>query len=359
MRVNIVCYEDTGLWIIGKFATKLNEELNKKGISSTISKKSSLDADINHHLIFADYDLKKSTIDTLMITHVDTLFKLDLLRKQLKLADMGICMSKSTLSELVNADLPSDRLCYINPAQDGIIKPRQIVVGIMFKVMPEGRKQEEMLVELCERIDSSEFMFKIMGGGWKDTIEKIKQRGFKVEYYEEFDYEIYNNLIPTLDYYLYFGKDEGSIGLLDALAAGVPTISTMQGFHCDIENGVTYPISDSKDIIRVFSDISKKRRRLVNSVSTWTWENYALKHIKVWKYLLERKQSRETTGDNPFKLENDNLKASIFKKVIFKLKLFQSTLRYYWCSHKNKQFTIRGALRRRIKRLGNNGKFNI
>ncbi|MFH1622839.1 MAG: hypothetical protein ABIA97_06975, partial [Candidatus Omnitrophota bacterium] len=124
MRVNIVCYEDIDIWIIGKFAKKLNAELSKKGIACSIKKVPDPEADINHHLIFTDYNGQKSTIDTMMITHADTFLKLDLLKKQLKVTRMGICMSKHTLVELVNVGLPSDRLCYINPAHDGVIKPR-------------------------------------------------------------------------------------------------------------------------------------------------------------------------------------------------------------------------------------------
>jgi len=61
----------------------------------------------------------------------------------------------------------------------------------------------------------------------------MRKNFFEVEYHENFDYEVYKELIPTLDYYLYVGKDEGQMGFIDALAAGIPTIVTPQGFHLD------------------------------------------------------------------------------------------------------------------------------
>lgn len=45
--------------------------------------------------------------------------------------------------------------------------------------------------------------------------------GFQVDYYSEFIYEEYLKLMPSLDYYLFWGFDEGSMGYLDALRAGV------------------------------------------------------------------------------------------------------------------------------------------
>jgi hypothetical protein len=51
MKVNIVCYEDIDLWILGKFAKKLDEELTKKSIDTSISKHADPQADINHHII--------------------------------------------------------------------------------------------------------------------------------------------------------------------------------------------------------------------------------------------------------------------------------------------------------------------
>jgi hypothetical protein len=287
MRVRIVCYEDPHLWILGKFALKLNEELKKLSIESDIAKVPDPTADINHHIIFFPYDGKKNSIDTLMITHIDSFYKLNLIKKQLEVAKAGICMSLDTMQKLVAKGIPQNKLYYINPAHDGIIKPRTMVIGITSKVHKDGRKKERMLIDLCEKISPDDFSFKIMGAGWSEIVKKMRELGFKVDYFEDFDYDKYVKLMPTLDYFFYFSFDEGSMAFLDALTAGVQTIVTPQGYHLDAPDGVSYPINNFDDIVKTFGDISDKRRKLTNSVSDWTWENYTKEHVKLWDYLMK------------------------------------------------------------------------
>ncbi len=289
MKVNIICGEDLNTWIVGKFARKLNDELNRMGITSGISKDSCAEADVNHYILYDTFkNRQKSRVDTLMITHLDTPGKYQHVKKQLEIADMGICVSSQTVENLVNAGTPREKLCYINPAHDGVIKPRPIVIGITTRVYPDGRKNEHYVSGLINHINPREFKFKIMGEGWQSIVDAMRKSMFEVEYYEHFDYETYKKLIPTLDYYLYTGKDEGQMGFIDALAAGVSTIVTPQGFHLDAVGGITYPVDSFDDVLNAFNEIASKRRKLIDSVANWTWEEYAKKHLEVWTALLSQ-----------------------------------------------------------------------
>ena len=289
MKVRIVCYEDVDTWILSKFAKKLNEELTKLGVDSDIAKVPNANADINHHIIYFSYDGHKNSIDTLMITHIDSPFKLKILKNQLESAKLGVCMSLDTMQKLINSGIPKEKLYYINPAHDDVIKPRKIVIGILSKVHADGRKQENMLVRLCKKISSDDYCFKIMGSGWNEIVNKMKGMGFKVDYFEDFNYDRYVELVPTLDYFFYFSFDEGSMAFMDALTAGVPTIVTPQGYHLDAFGGISYPVKTFNDIVKTFGDISKKRKILVDSVSKWTWKNYAKEHIILWDQLISNK----------------------------------------------------------------------
>ncbi len=73
--------------------------------------------------------------------------------------------------------------------------------------------------------------------------------------------------MPTLDYYVYFGHDEGSMGFVDAIAAGVETIVTPQGYHLDVEDGITHPIDTLDDLALTLRRIVEDRRRRVARVS--------------------------------------------------------------------------------------------
>lgn len=283
-KVRLVCAPEG--WILQKFALKMQEELQKKGIEADIGKCVDFQADINHHIPHHNYEPLKECHDTLMITHIDSVNKLNLLKHQLKTAKMGICMSRDTMLQLISMGIPREKLCYINPAQDGVIKPRKYVLGITHRVHEDYRKRVSALLDICEKISPDYFEFKIMGDGWDKIIEKVREKGFIVTYYPEFDYEVYVKLIPSLDYYLFWGFDEGSMGYLDALAAGIGTIVTPQGYHLDTRNGLTYPCRTIADFIDILSKLEMEKRKITDAVADWTWENYTAKHIEVWKYIL-------------------------------------------------------------------------
>ncbi len=286
MRVNIISYEDVNAWILGKFARKLHEELTRMGVDACISNKRDDSATINHHIIYIrcnPADLRDN--DTLMITHIDETEKVDLLKVQLVKARAGICMSQATVNELVGVGLPKEKLCYVSPAHDNVMKPRRLVLGITSKVQPTGSKREDMVVELASTLDPALFEFVIMGAGWERIIRKIRSFGIQCTYYDAFDYDQYTQIVPAFDYYLYPGQDEGSMGFIDALASGVKTVVTPQGFHLDAPGGISYPFNTQKELEAIFAYIGSERRQLIDSVKSWTWKDYAAKHLEIWRHL--------------------------------------------------------------------------
>lgn len=287
MKVNII--DTAGGWILEKFALKLYEELIELGIEASISSRRKKEYDINHHVMFDFVNFTSHPCDTFMIAHVDQNWHIRLLRDRLRKCGMGICMSEETMTKLVMYGLPRNKLCYINPAHDHIIKPKKYVVGITHRCHREidFRKREEMLIDIARQIDTTLFKFVIMGDGWENIVAELSELGLEVDYYNEFVYETYAKIIPSLDYYFFFGMDEGSMGFLDALAAGVQTIVTPQGFHLDAKGGITYAGETIEDFVEIFNKIGSKKRKLISSVDNWTWQNFALKHVEVWRYLLK------------------------------------------------------------------------
>lgn len=282
--IRLVCV-DKG-WILRKFAVRMKEELEKQGYRCTIGKGVDPTADINHHVIYTSCQLVVPYHETFMFTHIDSYNTVELVKHQLKKAMMGICMSRETMERMAAYGVPREKLCYINPAQDGVIKPKKYILGITHKTHEDHRKNENVLITLCKELNPNYFSFKIMGSGWGDIVEAIRDMGFHVEYFDDFDYEEYTKLMPSLDYYLYWGFDEGSMGYLDALRAGVKTIVTPQGYHLDVRDGITYPCRTILDFKDVLLKLQEERKRIVDSVEDWTWKNFVNKHLEVWNYLL-------------------------------------------------------------------------
>jgi hypothetical protein len=285
MRVRIVCYEEVDRWIMGKFALRMRDNLQQMGIDVDIAMTTDDTADINHHIVFGGYDGLVHANDTIMITHVDNNDKLELIKNQLK-NSLGICMSKETQDFLCQMGADKNKLCYINPAHDGVMSIRKINVGICCRVQEDGRKREFFLDKLANTLDPAFFKFTIMGDSWEPQIRELQKRKFEVNYTNKFIYDEYVKLIPTLDYYLYMGMDEGQMGFIDALAAGVKTIVTSQGYHLDAPGGIVHPYQTYDELESIFLGLQNEKKMLVQSVSTWNWYDYTLKHVEIWKYML-------------------------------------------------------------------------
>ena len=296
LKIHLIYKEDG--WIFGKFANKMKEELIKLGQEVDISPVEDVSADINHHISRGgpNYFLDEGNVlRTIMVTHVDSREKKDKLLFQTTHGAVGICMSSDTYKNMVAGGIPQEKLCYVNPAQDGEIKPRKIVLGITNRCYKkiDLRKRDDALLVISRKLNCNIFKFKIMGSGWDETVNQMRDLGFEVEYYPEFDREIYKELMPSLDYWMFFGFDEGAMGYLDAVAAGVKTITTPQGFHLDVKGGLTYSCKTIQDFTDVLLKIQIEKEESCKAVATWTWENYAKKHLEIWQYLSKTKSLKE------------------------------------------------------------------
>lgn len=330
MKIHIISPGPESGWIIYKFGKSVYEQLLKLGYNATISSVFEPSADINHY--FAPNNIgysKFSKVDnhsTFMITHVDTALKLEQIKTLTSKGAIGICMSLETRDKLIASGVKRNRICYVNPAQDGQLSPKKISLGFTYMIHSDCRKRDDILIDICKEISPNIFRFVIMGRGWESIVEEVKAMGFEVEYYSEFDKQKYNELMVQLDYYCYFGFDEGSMGFLDAMAAGIGTIVTPQGYHLDTEVPITYPVSTLNEIIDAFHDIERKRKKYIDFANSWTWENYTLKHIEIWKYMLGNetlvellsKRGRYTDGIFSLLLEDLEYYESLKDKVMHK-----------------------------------------
>lgn len=278
ISVHLVNYEQ-GMGINGilsKFANKMYEELSKlKEINVSIGDKPRDDVDINHHINYLQYKPNK-TKNTLMVTHIFDNYKRKALEEGMKTADYGITMSKDMQSQLVKWGFKKSKLPVILPAHDSVPRRHQIV-AILTNVYPDGCKREQMFVELAKTLDNSQWAFRIMGKDWHDILVPLVANGLQVDYFAEFDYDVHKQILDSSDYCLYFGKDEGSMAILDAKNAGLKLITTNQGFHKEI--GIDYPFDTQEELNAIFAKLNK------NTVKDWTWSKYVDNHIELWKNL--------------------------------------------------------------------------
>jgi hypothetical protein len=88
-----------------------------------------------------------------------------------------------------------------------------------------------------------------------------------------------------MDFWMYLGQDEGSMGCLDAALIGIPLITTPQGFHLELPLGIKHEIESSENLQKILNLISFEYKELINNRTNWTWNRFALDHLAIWNLI--------------------------------------------------------------------------
>lgn len=284
MKIHLVNYEQAlGIdAILTKYTRMLERELIDLGYTVSVSATPNKKADINHHINYLSY-VPSGTLDTTMITHLTgdknqtEESKINIVKKQLK-TSVGICFNERLRKKLIEAGCSPKKLFVSGHAHDGITR-RPSIIAMTFNIYQDGRKRQDMIEALMRSFtDPKEYIFRVMGKGWKEFMAPLTDMGVEVQGTDSFNADFYNQLLCTSDYMLYTG-DEDSLGqaLIDAKQAGLRIIAPPQE-----ELSVDYPFVTQKDLNRIF------KQMVANEVAGWTWEQFAKNHINVWTKLYEK-----------------------------------------------------------------------
>lgn len=296
-HAHLVLTQDNKSWIIEKMAARIAEHAPEFGFEISVGDAERADAQINHWMSYAFANVAHRTPATMLITHLDDPYKIGLVKSELVSGvDVGIALSSHTCDMLVEAGVARESLAFAVPGHDFAADPRRVVIGMTTRLYPDGRKRESMLLALARAMRLDRFRFEIFGLGWDAVIPELEAAGAEVAYspgtddYRS-DYVEMMKRVPGFDYYLYLGRDEGSLGTLDALAAGVKTIVTPQGFHVDLPGGITHAIWSQEDLERVFGEIAAEAERRAAAVANLTWRAYAEAHAIIWHAILDGRRA--------------------------------------------------------------------
>jgi hypothetical protein len=295
-HAHLVLSPDNQSWIIEKMADRIAQYALDFGFHVTTGDSENADADINHWMSYAFANVAHRTPATMLITHLDDPYKVGLVKRELASGvDVGIALSSHTCDMLKQAGAAPESLAFAVPGHDFAAKPRRIIIGLTTRLYADGRKREAMLLALAQNMRLDAFRFEIFGVGWEAVIPMLEEAGAEVAYWPgtddfRFDYKEMMEHVPHFDYYLYLGRDEGSLGTLDALAAGVRTIVTPQGFHVDLPGGITHAIWSQEDLETLFRRLGQDVQKRTDAVGSATWQAYAKAHTIIWHAILEGRQ---------------------------------------------------------------------
>lgn len=287
MKICLVLHPENKGWIIEKFGRRMSENLQSMGHEVFFGQDVIPDVDITHFLSY-NFVEKSVGFKTAFVTHIDDTFKVSHLKSLLnkKLVDKLICMSPSTVEHLVKHGLPRESLTYVLPAVDSLPPKRLIKIGLSGRIYKDKRKNIQWLEFVAERMLLDNFEFYFFGNGWEPISEKLKAAKAEVQIFNESGNYIDDHLmilekLKSLDYWMYLGFDEGSMGSLDAALAGIPLIATPQGFHLDLSFNENFWVSSEMELHSILFEMSSKKPSNLES-AYWNWLRYCEDHVIIW-----------------------------------------------------------------------------
>lgn len=280
---------------------------------TTVTEVEDPNADVNH---WAHYlDLWRERMDrpgsgkaktSFWVTHVDDPLKLKIVRRLCAAGNAAICLSSDLASALDAEQVRSELVSWALPGCDGGRVPPKIAIGLATRLYDDGRKNEWMLLKLCSEFGPDHLEFRIWGDGWQPVIAKMRGLGVEVKYGEGASYEALLDGLAECDYYLYCGMDEGSLGTLDAMKAGVRTIVTDQGFHRDLSTAIDHLFSTYDELRAIVGQLIAGRIRRLEALDATSWNNYARHNLEIWNHLVKEgvcpPRTTQQPGKAPFKV---------------------------------------------------------
>lgn len=158
-----------------------------------------------------------------------------------------------------------------------LFKPR-IKVGVA--AVCHNGKGSTVLMELFKKADWSNFTFYICGPRW-ELLTPIYNNFVKLEYTHYLPYKEMPKFYQNLDYLLVPSSKElgesGPMVVVEALACGIPVISTDTGYAKDLD--VTR-FDNVDELVNILKGIEHKE---TDKVADYTWDNFRKKHVEVFE----------------------------------------------------------------------------
>ena len=292
MKVDIILHESNKGWIIEKMANRLATNLLSLGTESRILGEPSFESDITHwmHYLNVPLDLKVSSINTMTVTHVDEIDKLEKLKFLIELGVYPIFLSNEHALEISNLLKMPTKFDKALPGSDLAVF-QKIKFIINSNSYPDNRKNEDYLIRLARDLNLNKTIFIFCGKRWDKIGDNLSEAGAEVLIYSKEmgnypNYESMNQITKDSDVFIYMGFDEGSMGALDAYLLNKKLIISDQGFHKEMSGRDIFLFKSYNEFKELIEIAITDHLTWQNEKLRWGWMEYAKSHLDIWNGLI-------------------------------------------------------------------------
>ena len=287
-------------WVVEKIARKIVDywpNTKKPSISNLPKSGFELTHWMHYMNVPPEYLKYSKSINTVQVTHVDSQLKLNYLEELIKLGAIPIFMSQQhseQVSEQIGDKFESH---VILPGSDVTLFSNRIRILISSNFYPDGRKNENFLINLAKEIQLDGFHFTFIGKSWGSVAKFLVEAGAQVKIFSPQDleypsYEAQLGIVKGVDCYLYLGFDEGSLGALDAYLSGTPMIISKQGFHLEFDQRADVVLFENFEEFKMaFTKIAPRNQISSHELSKWSWYSLSSSYEQFWNELIYKRRN--------------------------------------------------------------------
>lgn len=301
-RLRIAVTMEAESWIIRRLAERFMQEAGDDCEIIPAPAREPVPADVDV-VLYADWPhyllqppaLRRSIPTVLMVHHLDRFaFRLRLVA--LREDVMITCMSPRWVRFLRRWTFPASKLLPLQYGVDlNLFRPagmprsgQKICIGVVGRLYPDGRKGEDRLLNIARMISPEQFTFQFMGDRWEQVEAELQRLGFSVEVARKCAEAEQPAIYQRMDCLLVCSRKEGGpLPALEALACGVPVISTDVGFLPELQKHMSFAVrifeaeasavTHLQEAKALKTEVDRRQAEVKSKVEEYSWPRWAEK----------------------------------------------------------------------------------
>jgi hypothetical protein len=282
--IALVLAEKNSAWVLGKIASRLVQELPKFNLQASIVNNTVGRYDFIVWMFFAHYQSSKNAYSAnnfVIVTHIDDYRKLQKLKQIIEDGVVVIFLSADTHQKVCNSlgiKLPKYIIRLGTDLATG--EKQRMKVTMCSNIYPDGRKNENWILDIAKRYGPDEIEICLVGRGWDTIILELETHGFNTDFNSIISgapdsYIRTKSAIEWCDLYIYTGWDEGAMGSIDAFVLKKRLLVSNQGYHRSFQLSNDEVFDSYGEFLSKFDTLKSRFNGEYGSISNWTWQNTA------------------------------------------------------------------------------------